>query len=342
MKGKIIAGSQIVIMVTMVALCLSGCAKEKNPTEELVSQENIPGMVKVEPTVPEDTEEEYDNATQETAEQQQEPTAESPDSFATQTDFDVQKALENAESEASALQKKLQEDPSLTQADMNTFSEEIYQVWDGVLNDLWKTLKSTLDESNWNNLLEEQRAWIAEKEAEVKQAGEEVGGGSMAPLVASQRAAKLTRERVYELASYLGFEGTLITFTVEGMEEVVPATVFEGLNYTISIPTKGWEMIARECWASEKNGEVQFWVTDYPGEDTDDVQEKLLNEGYEKAELNPYLLSRKDEEGILQYVKLFSENEETIGIFYCYPEEVSEGFGTRLSAIVDTFSWNFE
>ena len=56
-----------------------------------------------------------------------------------------------------------------------------------------------------DSLLQEQRAWITEKEAEVKEAGEAVGGGSMAPLVANQRAAQITRKRVYELASYLGF-----------------------------------------------------------------------------------------------------------------------------------------
>ena len=234
------------------------------------------------------------------------------------------------------------EDPSLNQADMNTLSGEIYQVWDGVLNELWKNVKSTLDEEKWNNLLEEQRTWIAEKEAEVKQAGEEVGGGSLAPLVANQRAAKLTRLRVYELTSYLGFEGTLITFQVEGMEEVVPAMVFEGLHYTLTIPTEGWEMIASECWASEANGEVQFWVTDYAGEDVDDVLEKLLDGGYEKAEFDPYMVSREDEEGILHCVKLFSENEETIGIFYCYPAEAAEGFGARIRTIVDTFDWDMK
>jgi len=159
MKQKIRIGNKIAIIITMAALCLSGCAA--------------------------------DNA----------------EDSNTQTESDVQHILEEAESAASALQKKLQEDPSLTQADMNTLSAEIYQVWDGVLNDLWKKLKVTLDEKTWNSLLEEQRTWITEKEAEVKQAGEEVGGGSLAPLVANQRAAKLTRERVYELASHLGFEG---------------------------------------------------------------------------------------------------------------------------------------
>lgn len=124
----------------------------------------------------------------------------------TQTGFDVEKILEEAESEASARQKKLQEDPSLTQIDMNTLSYEMYQVWDDVLNELWENLKTTLDEATMDSLLKEQRVWITEKETEVKQASEAVKGGSMAPLVANQKAAELTRTRVYELASYFGYE----------------------------------------------------------------------------------------------------------------------------------------
>ena len=342
MKRIIKTGNKTVIMAIIAAMCLTGCAGEKNRSEENAVQENIPGMVKVESSVEDSSQEETGNETQETVVKEQESGAGQLDGTESPSQYDVQQTLEDAEKEASALQRKLMEDASLNQADMNTLSGEIYQVWDGVLNELWKNVKSTLDEEKWNNLLEEQRTWIAEKEAEVKQAGEEVGGGSLAPLVANQRAAKLTRLRVYELASYLGFEGTLITFQVEGMEEVVPAMVFEGLHYTLTIPTEGWEMIASECWASEANGEVQFWVTDYAGEDVDDVLEKLLDGGYEKAEFDPYMVSREDEEGILHYVKLFSENEETIGIFYCYPAEAAEGFGSMIRTIVDTFDWDMK
>ena len=324
MKRIIKTGNKTVIMAIIAAMCLTGCAGENNRS------------------VADSTQEKTGNEIQETVGEEQESEAGQLDSTESSSQYDIQQTLENAEREASALQRKLMEDPSLNQADMNTLSGEIYQVWDGVLNELWKNVKSTLDEEKWNNLLEEQRTWIAEKEAEVKEAGEAVGGGSLAPLVANQRAAKLTRLRVYELASYLGFEGTLITFQVEGMEEVVPATIFEGLHYTLTIPTEGWEMIASECWASEANGEVQFWVTDYAGEDVDDVLQKLLDGGYEKAEFDPYLVSREDEEGILHYVKLFSENEETIGIFYCYPAEAAEGFGTRIRTIVDTFNWDIK
>ena len=51
-------------------------------------------------------------------------------------------------------------------------------------------------------LLNEQREWIAHKEQEMENAATEAGGGSMAPMVANQRAAELTKIRVYELLEY--------------------------------------------------------------------------------------------------------------------------------------------
>lgn len=207
MKRKIKIGNQIVIMAMTTVLCLSGCGVE-NPHQEddYIIDEKIPGVEKAESETQESVEDTVETTVQKTQDYSQASATDASENVATQTDFDVEKALEEAKMEASALQKKLQEDPSLTQLDMNTLSYEIYQVWDSVLNDLWNNLKSTLDEATMDSLLKEQRAWITEKESEVKQAGEAAGGGSLAPLVANQRAAELTRTRVYELAVYLGFE----------------------------------------------------------------------------------------------------------------------------------------
>lgn len=116
---------------------------------------------------------------------------------------DVAGMLDEAEQEAALLEKKLAEDASLTQADMNELSNEIYMVWDDLLNELWGILKERLEPDDMEKLLQEQRAWITEKEAEVKAAGEEYGGGSMAVLAANQKAAELTQARVSVLAEYL-------------------------------------------------------------------------------------------------------------------------------------------
>lgn len=176
--------SKIIVFVLLAALFLSGCdTNEVVETENLKNSENI----------------------QETAQETMQVTSESTEA---PINIDVQGMLEEAEEEASALQKKLTEDSSLKQSDMNVLSNDIYLIWDDLLNDLWAVLKDTLDEKTMNALLEEQRAWITMKEGEVKKAGDVYGGGSMAPLVSNQKGAELTRTRVYELAEYLGLEGS--------------------------------------------------------------------------------------------------------------------------------------
>lgn len=95
------------------------------------------------------------------------------------------------------------EHDTLTQADMNVKAMELYENWDAALNTLWSQLKERLSEDEFNVLLEEQRVWIADKEAAVKEAGKEVEGGSLYALVVNMKAAEITEARVYELYEML-------------------------------------------------------------------------------------------------------------------------------------------
>lgn len=95
------------------------------------------------------------------------------------------------------------ENDTLTQADMNIKSMELYETWDAALNALWTELKDQMSEEEFTVLLDEQRAWISEKEAAVKEAGKEVEGGSMYSLVVNMKAAEITEERVHELYELL-------------------------------------------------------------------------------------------------------------------------------------------
>ena len=99
---------------------------------------------------------------------------------------------------ASEIENSIQNDP-LTQIEYNEKTNQLYEMWDSDLNAIWSELKAFLDEEAFAQLLTEQRAWIATKEAEVKEAGAEFEGGSMQPMVMNQRAAELTKIRVYEL-----------------------------------------------------------------------------------------------------------------------------------------------
>lgn len=199
-------------MMVVLSVCLCACASKEEsqmqgtgePEEmtEILSAEEADEMASSEEALEESAKEPAEEPAEEPA------GSEGADTESEQTEdagFDVHKVLEDAEEASGALEKKLFEDPSLNQAEMNTLSYEMYVVWDDVLNELWQVLKDTLDEEEMEKLLEEQRTWIADKEEEVKKAAEGVGGGSLAPLVANQRAAELTKTRVYELAAYLGY-----------------------------------------------------------------------------------------------------------------------------------------
>lgn len=92
---------------------------------------------------------------------------------------------------------------NITQADMNLAAQDRYLIWDNTLNSLWAVLKEVLPKDTMEQLTREELAWIEEKEAAVEAAGAEVEGGSIYPAVVNGTAARLTRERVYELLEYL-------------------------------------------------------------------------------------------------------------------------------------------
>lgn len=131
-----------------------------------------------------------------------------------------------------------------------------------------------------------------------------------------------------------------MTFMVEGNPEEVAVDQIAGNGYTICIPTEGWEMYGQDEWMSVHNEKVRLMVIPYLGQSMDQVEEMLTMEGYVR--------SAEETAGILEYI--FEENNkmtavlsekdgDTWGVLYCHPDttEMTEGFGTRLAAIAQTF-----
>lgn len=114
----------------------------------------------------------------------------------------IDEMMKNAKAASDVIKTSLEND-ILTQLEMNEKSSALYEVWDDALNALWAELKNTLPKNEFETLLNEQRAWISEKEKAVEEAGAEVSGGSMEPLVRNMKAAELTEKRVYELYEML-------------------------------------------------------------------------------------------------------------------------------------------
>ena len=107
-----------------------------------------------------------------------------------------------AQEKADQLEEEIKNAQS--QADMNGLSGELYKVWDDALNEIWGILTEHMDSEEMDRLTEEERLWIQQKEEAVQEAGADVEGGTLYPLVTNEKAAELTRERVYELASLAG------------------------------------------------------------------------------------------------------------------------------------------
>ena len=162
----------VVLLALILALLMSGCGKGDAPDTEPLPDADV-----------ESVEEGDDAAAQE--ESGTEPT-------------DYAAYMASVEEESRAICDFL-ENEAMTQADMNAKSQELYELWDGALNYLWGEVKKQLPEEEFDKLLEEQLAWIEAKEEAVAEAGTEVEGGSLYPLVVNSKAAELTEERVYQL-----------------------------------------------------------------------------------------------------------------------------------------------
>lgn len=104
---------------------------------------------------------------------------------------------------ADSLEKAIETDASLTQADLNQNALDLYNEWDYALNHVWKVLERTMDKDSFASLVTEEREWIALKEQKANEAGAEYEGGSMQPMVINLKAAEMTKERVYELMKLL-------------------------------------------------------------------------------------------------------------------------------------------
>ena len=84
--------------------------------------------------------------------------------------------------------------------------------YDGLLNKYYKLLLNSLDEADKEILSSSQRNWIKLRDSEKELIGvlhakvyKEAGGGTMWSLLAAETRANITRNRVFEIYSYLLF-----------------------------------------------------------------------------------------------------------------------------------------
>lgn len=115
---------------------------------------------------------------------------------------ELKKFIAYVEETAASLENSIEND-SLTQVEYNDKTQDLYKWWDEALNKAWDVLKQVKDAEAMQALTVEEREWIASKEEAVAEAGAEYEGGSMQPMVMNQKAAEMTKDRVYELLKLL-------------------------------------------------------------------------------------------------------------------------------------------
>ncbi|QXE03454.1 DUF1311 domain-containing protein [Terribacillus sp. DMT04] len=128
---------------------------------------------------------------------------------------DLQAAAATENNEASKKDEYLKELKAMEEADKNAETKsttqamidqanEKYKKWDNKLNEIYSVLHEQLSATEMNELKENQRTWIKERDAEAKEASLKYEGGTMETLELVATKATITKERCYELVeSYM-------------------------------------------------------------------------------------------------------------------------------------------
>ena len=90
-----------------------------------------------------------------------------------------------------------------TQSEINSESSIVYKKWDALLNEVYQYLKTIMPESEFEQLEEDEIAWIGKKEKAIEAAGAEWEGGSGEPMARNLTAIQYTEERCYYLISLI-------------------------------------------------------------------------------------------------------------------------------------------
>ena len=87
--------------------------------------------------------------------------------------------------------------------EMKEYSGYMYEVSDDCLNYIWGIIKYSTSEEKYNEILTEQREWISEKEAKIKEIEEKYNGATLQVPTINITLAEMTIKRCEELIEYL-------------------------------------------------------------------------------------------------------------------------------------------
>ena len=146
-----------VLFLTVLCMMIAvGCAKEEKIVETVETKETVV---------------ESETKTETQAETKVETKAETQAETA-EVKKDYESYMAYVKEQSDAIKYVLENEP-LTQYDLNMKSQELYELWDKALNDLWADVQNVLTDDEYDQLLDEQLAWIDAKEKAVEEAGKD-------------------------------------------------------------------------------------------------------------------------------------------------------------------------
>ncbi len=181
-----------IIALLIMGLILAGCGNsdydQARKTGNQALEKDEAGTEKEAPS-PIEKEEKISHSTQEIADSEPVDATESK-----REEYRIK--LKNVEKEVADLEAKLQ---NATQIEMNETQAQIFKKWDNILNVIYGVLEQQLSASEMNNLREEQREWIKQRDQAAEEEASIYKGGTLEPFQYLSTKSRITKERTYEL-----------------------------------------------------------------------------------------------------------------------------------------------
>ena len=140
-----------------------------------------------------------------------------------------------------------------------------------------------------------------------------------------------------------------LNIMVEGMDEVMPVSLWDRDTYVIYFPTDAWYLetdlengYQEDSWENIYNGNVELTVL-HLGQDGLEQAEQYLAREEDDYRFSPWDADQRShgvDEVDWEYmdVRFLEGTRENFLLMAEYDAEAAEGFGTRMQYIMDTFS----
>lgn len=128
--------------------------------------------------------------------------------------------------------------------------------------------------------------------------------------------------------------GETITLQImkEGMPEEKQARLVVENGYILYLPEGEWQKYEADAWQATANESVRIQVARF--EKGYPIERIMADDGYVPDDTG----MEKEEQGVRHHVRLYEAETDEWCVFYSYPSEAEEGWGSELPVIADTFA----